>query len=83
MNLYGYVDRISRINLSSGKMRNKDLEEEVLRKFLGGRGLAGKILLEELNIEVYPLGPRNMLIFLTGPLTGIGYQGGRSIDRNG
>lgn len=75
MNLFGYAGRIGRIDLSTGKMMDEELEEEDARKFLGGRGLAGKTLLEELNMEVDPLGPKNMLLFLTGPLTGTGYQG--------
>jgi aldehyde:ferredoxin oxidoreductase len=37
---------------------------------LGGRGLLAKILLDEVDPECYPLGPKNKLIFAPGLLTG-------------
>jgi aldehyde:ferredoxin oxidoreductase len=42
-------------------------------RYIGGRGLATKILWDRLGSEwetVDPLGPQNILLFLTGPLTG-------------
>ena len=40
------------------------------RLFLGGRGLAAKILLEGQKANVDPLGPENQLIFSAGRLSG-------------
>jgi len=38
--------------------------------FLGGRGLASKILYDEIDPKVDPLSPENKIIFAAGPLTG-------------
>ncbi|NIQ04943.1 MAG: aldehyde ferredoxin oxidoreductase, partial [Candidatus Korarchaeota archaeon] len=54
-------------------------EDELLRRYIGGRGLATRILWDRLGgkwEKVDPLGPENILLFLTGPLTGY-FPGGR------
>jgi len=73
--LPGFIGRIARVNLSKSKVKEETVESEVFRKHLGGRGLAGKILLEELDLKVDPLEPGNKLLFLTGPLTGTAFPG--------
>jgi aldehyde:ferredoxin oxidoreductase len=40
------------------------------RRFIGGRGLAAKLLFDELPSGAEPIGPENKLIFATGPVTG-------------
>ena len=58
------------VDLSSGKMKDELFGEDILRKFIGGYGLAAKIMYDRQKPGVDPLGPDNMLGFLTGPLTG-------------
>ena len=58
------------VDLSNGDMKEETFAEDVLRKFLGGYGLAAKIMYDRQKPGVDPLGPDNMLGFLTGPLTG-------------
>ena len=58
------------VDLSSGDMKDELFEEDVLRKFLGGYGLAARIMYDRQKPGVDPLGPENMLGFFTGPLTG-------------
>ena len=58
------------VDLSTGKMKDELFGEEILRKFLGGYGLAAKIMYDRQKPGVDPMGPDNMLGFLTGPLTG-------------
>ncbi len=46
---------------------------EDLKNYVGGRGLAAKIAWDRLGAKwenVDPLGPENILLVLTGPLTG-------------
>ncbi len=62
--------RILFVDLSSGDMKDELFGEDVLRKFIGGYGLAAKIMYDRQKPGVDPLGPENMLGFLTGPLTG-------------
>jgi aldehyde:ferredoxin oxidoreductase len=61
---------ILRINLGTGGISRETLDEEMARQYIGGRGIATKILYDELPIGVDPLSPDNKLIFASGPLTG-------------
>ncbi|MBU1158655.1 MAG: aldehyde ferredoxin oxidoreductase family protein [Candidatus Thermoplasmatota archaeon] len=62
--------RILRVNLRSERFEDYDVAEDDCRKYLGGRGLAAKILYLENKTKVEPLDPENRLIFMTGPYTG-------------
>ncbi len=67
----GWNGRILRINLSKKKIKTQQLDANTLIKFIGGRGLAAKILWDELEPGVNPLSPANKLVIAAGPLTGI------------
>jgi len=73
--MFGYVGKILRVDLTHGKTRDEDLGEDIARKYVGGRGLAAKILFEELKPGIDPLSPENRLIFATGPVTGFPFPG--------
>ena len=62
--------RILRVNLSEGRAGAEPLNMEWARDFLGERGLATKYLMENMDASADPLGPDNVLIFATGPLSG-------------
>jgi len=71
--LYGCWGRLLSVDLTTGKVGEERVPPPVFRAYVGGRGLATYILWRELGRrwrEVDPLGPENLLIFLTGPLTG-------------
>ncbi len=63
----GYMGKILRVDLTKGKVETEKLDENLARKFIGGSGLATKILYDETGPETDPLGPENRLIFMTGP----------------
>jgi aldehyde:ferredoxin oxidoreductase len=63
----GYMGKILRIDLTQEKIETPTLDENLARKFIGGSGLATKILNDETGPETDPLGPENRLIFMTGP----------------
>ncbi|MDA3780252.1 MAG: aldehyde ferredoxin oxidoreductase family protein [Bacteroidales bacterium] len=65
-----YQKKILRVNLSTKKIVTEDLSTDLARKFIGGRGLASKILYDEIDPKIDALSPENKLIFATGPLTG-------------
>jgi len=65
----GYMGKILRVNLTTGKISEEAIDEELARKFIGARGYAGKIVFDEVPANADPLGPDNKLIFATGPLT--------------
>jgi len=75
----GYAGKFLEVNLSTGKIKDVKFDDEVLKNYVGGRGLAAKILWDRLGSKwekIDPLGPENILLFLTGPLTGY-FPGGR------
>ncbi|HEU4340260.1 MAG TPA: aldehyde ferredoxin oxidoreductase N-terminal domain-containing protein [Candidatus Binatia bacterium] len=73
----GYMGKILRVDLTTGTVRDENLPEEpVLKKFIGGQSLASYILLKELPLRAKPLGPENIVVMMTGPLTGNGFTPG-------
>jgi aldehyde:ferredoxin oxidoreductase len=65
----GWMGTILYIDLTKGEVIKKPLDPRLARDYVGGRGLAVRILLDELKIDCDPLGPDNMLVFANGPLT--------------
>ena len=67
----GYMGKALRVDLSSGSVEAEDLDWEVAAKYIGGRGYAAKLLYDALPKGIDPLSPENVLIFATGPVTGL------------
>lgn len=70
----GWAGKILDINLTTGAISTKPLDENMARLFVGGRGLGARLLWDEVGPEVDPLSPENVLIFANGPMTATGYQ---------
>ncbi|MEM2178267.1 MAG: aldehyde ferredoxin oxidoreductase family protein [Candidatus Methanomethylicaceae archaeon] len=68
--MYGYNGKILKVDLSTEDIKIEELEEEVYRKYLGGRGLALYFLLREAKPKIDPFDPYNVLIFATSIITG-------------
>ena len=69
----GYAGKFLEIDLSNRNVKETRFPDEVLRDYIGGRGLATKVLWDRLGRKwgtVDPLGPENILLVLTGPFTG-------------
>ncbi len=66
----GWQGRILRVDLSAGRADVEPLDMEWAQQYLGVRGLATKYLWENMDPRADPMGPDNVLIFATGPLTG-------------
>ncbi|MDO8671826.1 MAG: aldehyde ferredoxin oxidoreductase N-terminal domain-containing protein, partial [Dehalococcoidia bacterium] len=72
----GYAGKILRADLTSGKFSSENVPgPEELRKWVGGTGLAAKILYDEVPPGVGPYDPENRLIFASGPLGGTNMGG--------
>ncbi len=74
----GWVGKLLRVNLTDSSIKVEELSGRLTDQFLGGRGLASKVLYDEVDPQVEPLSPENKIIFMTGPLTGTGVIGGAS-----
>lgn len=68
--MYGYQGRILRVNLTEKTTSIEELKLETAVKYVGGRGLGTKFMMDEVDPNVEPLSPENKLMFVTGPLTG-------------
>jgi aldehyde:ferredoxin oxidoreductase len=66
--LCGYHGKILRVDLSSRSYELEELPEQTLRDFIGGVGLATRLLYEHAPPQCEPLSPDNPLIFATSPL---------------
>jgi len=66
----GYFGRYLVVDLNTKKWRVEQLDEEMARQYLGGRGLGTKLLYDLQPAGVEPLSPENNLIVFTGPLNG-------------
>ncbi|MBW1703379.1 MAG: hypothetical protein JRJ50_14940 [Deltaproteobacteria bacterium] len=78
--MFGWKGKILRIDLSRGNCSVEDIAPDLRTDFIGGRGMGLKVLFDEIDPLIDPLGPQNKLIFSTGPLTGTGVPaGGRFI----
>lgn len=64
------MGRILEVDLTTRQTCVRTFPESVLREYVGGSGLGAKILYEETRSETDPLGPGNVLMFMTGPVTG-------------
>jgi aldehyde:ferredoxin oxidoreductase len=62
--------KILRVDLTSGKFADQEIDRVDLLKYMGGRGLAAKLLYNENKPKVDAFDPENRLIFMTGPYTG-------------
>src|SRR5438105_10006448 len=68
--MFAYHARYLRIDLTSGTSCLVPLPEDVLRRFLGGVGLATYLMHREASPGVDPLAPESPLIFSLSPLVG-------------
>jgi aldehyde:ferredoxin oxidoreductase len=75
----GFSPRLIIVDLTSNTTETVYAQADVARKYLGGAGLAAKIIWQETTAETAALSGDNPLIFMTGPLTGAVPYGGRHI----
>lgn len=66
----GYMGRLLNVDLTRRELRDEALDPGLCRDFIGGYGLGARLLYERIPAGADPLGPQNILGFLTGPLTG-------------
>ena len=68
----GCMGKLLFVDLSTGAFTDRPVDEETYRRYLGGVGLAARLLYDEIPSGADPLGPDNVLGFMGGLLTGTG-----------
>lgn len=76
----GYAGKLLEVNLTKGRIFQRQIEEAIYKKYLGGSGIAGRILLNNANPPPEPLHPDNPIIFFAGLLTGTMVPGASRIS---
>ena len=71
----GKFGRYLDVSLTDGEINKYSVPEEWYEKYVGGRGIGARILLEELQPKTEPLTPDNPLVFATGPFQGLNIPG--------
>jgi len=66
----GFYNRILQINVSDQSFHVETIEDTILERYLGGKGLSTYLLLKQNPPSVDPLSPENHLILATGPVSG-------------
>jgi len=64
------MGKILKVDLGTGATEEIKLNKKDIETFIGGSGLGAKYFHELVSPGVDPLGEKNVLIFMTGPLTG-------------
>ncbi|MFX0045260.1 MAG: aldehyde ferredoxin oxidoreductase family protein [Candidatus Hermodarchaeota archaeon] len=64
------MGRILDVNLTAQTTSVMPLNMKIASQFVGGSGYASRLLYKLMDPGVDPLGPDNMLLYMTGPLTG-------------
>jgi len=68
----GYMGTILTVDLSAGEIQEETVPDAVYENYLSGTGLAAYLLYSRIPPDADPLGPDNILGFVSGLLTGTG-----------
>lgn len=68
--LYGYKGELLCTDLRHETYKTVAIPQEILSKYIGGRGLGAKLYWDLIPSEKDPLSQDNVFMVLTGPLTG-------------
>lgn len=74
----GYWGKLLRVDLTGGKITVEVFPEDWRKAYIGGTGLAAKILYDEVPAGADPFGPENVFVFGAGP-----FQGGSRVLGSG
>lgn len=68
--MQGYQGQYLRVDLTNSTIEICSLDEELIRSYIGGVGIAAHFLYQETTPDIKPLNPDNVLAAFTGPFTG-------------
>ena len=66
---YGWTGKHLRVDLAARNISVVDNDSEIMRAYLGARGLGIKYIMDEIDPRIDAFEPNNRLIMATGPLT--------------
>jgi len=76
----GFAGTTLRIDLGTGAIRRQPTDEALFRRWHGGRGVVAKICYDEVPRDADPLGPKNVFIMNTSPMSGCLIPAGSKVE---
>jgi len=70
-----YNGKILHVDLTERRWWSEELEELIYRKYLGGSALSSYFMLRDIKPGIDPLGPDNLLMFMTSVINGLPLSG--------
>ena len=67
---YGYQGKVLEIDLSTRTAKTLPLSDQIKEEYIGGRGMATRLLFDRMDPTEDPLGPNNVLVIATSALVG-------------
>lgn len=67
--MYGYIGKLLHVDLTTGQWWTEDTAD-LAKDYFGGSGIAASIIFNETDFDTDPLGPDNIMCFISGPATG-------------
>ena len=77
--VHGYAGQQLRVDLDRWESEVEPVDAAASRLYLGGAGYGARLLFDELGQGIDPLGPENIMILATGPLSLSQIPGGGSV----
>lgn len=66
----GYAGKMLFVDLTNGKLEEKEVTKELAENFIGGYGIGAKVLYDLMPAGADPLGPESVIGFVTSPTNG-------------
>lgn len=64
------TDKVLDVDLTSGNVRILGISDTDRKQYIGGKGLALKLLYDHIKTGIDPLSPDNIIVIMSGPATG-------------
>jgi len=65
-----YICRIIDVNLTTNKIKEINLDEKIVKQYMGGVGFVVKIITDQVGTDVEPFSEHNIVALATGPMSG-------------
>lgn len=69
------IGQLVNVNLTTEAIAIQKISDQTFKRFMGGNGLAAKVMLANVSPGIDPLSPDNVLVFASRPLARTGIQG--------
>ena len=80
MSYFGYAGKLLYVDLTNGRTSIEPLDLDMAEKYVGGCGIAERMLCDMVSADTMPLSPENPIIISAGPLIGTGVPGASKIE---